>query len=109
MSDLQRLKQVASTIYKVVILPFLFCFTLYLLVDWPQSVYQPSVSAGDRRETTNKPVNHKMAWRSSGSSNAGLVANLATNGLIKDEKVRQAMLNVSFLHRRTTTTDYHQG
>lgn len=35
-----------------------------------------------------------MAWRSSGSTNATLVANLTSNGLIKSERVKQAMLSV---------------
>ena len=35
-----------------------------------------------------------MAWRSSGSSNAALIANLAANGLIKSDRVKQAMTNV---------------
>ncbi len=35
-----------------------------------------------------------MAWRSSGSSNAALVNNLAANGLIKSERVKNAMLKV---------------
>ena len=35
-----------------------------------------------------------MAWRSSGSTNATLVANLASNGLIKSERVKHAMLSV---------------
>ncbi|MCJ1322387.1 hypothetical protein MMC15_007735 [Xylographa vitiligo] len=39
-----------------------------------------------------------MAWRSSGSSNAALIANLAENGLIKSDRVRKAMLNVDRAH-----------
>ena len=35
-----------------------------------------------------------MAWRSSGSSNAALIANLAGNGLIQSERVKSAMLRV---------------
>lgn len=35
-----------------------------------------------------------MAWRSSGSSNATLVENLARNGLIKSDRVKAAMLKV---------------
>lgn len=41
------------------------------------------------------PKTHpKMAWFSSGSSNAALIANLKNNGLIQSEKVAQAMLGV---------------
>jgi protein-L-isoaspartate(D-aspartate) O-methyltransferase len=36
-----------------------------------------------------------MAWRSSGATNEDLVNNLHRNGVIKDERVRQAMLGVS--------------
>jgi len=39
-----------------------------------------------------------MAWRSSGTSNAALIANLAENGLIKSDRVRKAMLNVDRAH-----------
>jgi hypothetical protein len=35
-----------------------------------------------------------MAWRSGGSTNTELVNNLFRNGLIREEKVRDAMLNV---------------
>lgn len=36
-----------------------------------------------------------MAWRCSGSSNAGLVANMWTNGLISDPLVKEAFLKAS--------------
>ncbi|KAI9680788.1 MAG: hypothetical protein M1817_004228 [Caeruleum heppii] len=39
-----------------------------------------------------------MAWRSSGSSNAALIANLAANGLITSERVKAAMLGVDRAH-----------
>ncbi|KAL2058453.1 hypothetical protein ABVK25_001181 [Lepraria finkii] len=35
-----------------------------------------------------------MAWMSSGSSNAALIKNLASNGLITSERVKNAMLSV---------------
>lgn len=35
-----------------------------------------------------------MAWRSSGATNAALIANLLENGLITTERVKQAMLGV---------------
>ncbi|KAI9773323.1 MAG: hypothetical protein M1840_007538 [Geoglossum simile] len=35
-----------------------------------------------------------MAWRSSGGSNEGLINNLVDNGLIKSERVKEAMLAV---------------
>ncbi|KAI4109203.1 MAG: hypothetical protein L6R37_000634 [Teloschistes peruensis] len=45
------------------------------------------------------PKTHpKMAWFSSGSSNAALIANLKNNGLIQSEKVAQAMLGVDRAH-----------
>ncbi|KAI9752801.1 MAG: hypothetical protein M4579_005476 [Chaenotheca gracillima] len=39
-----------------------------------------------------------MAWRSSGASNAALINNLASNGLIKSERVKKAMLSVDRAH-----------
>ncbi|KAL6721225.1 hypothetical protein ACLMJK_000327 [Lecanora helva] len=39
-----------------------------------------------------------MAWLSSGSSNAGLIKNLASNGLITSERVKNAMLSVDRAH-----------
>ncbi|KAI4185522.1 MAG: hypothetical protein L6R41_004067 [Letrouitia leprolyta] len=39
-----------------------------------------------------------MAWRSSGSTNAGLIANLKNNGLITTERVANAMLAVDRAH-----------
>ncbi|KAI4260889.1 MAG: hypothetical protein LQ352_000044 [Teloschistes flavicans] len=39
-----------------------------------------------------------MAWFSSGSSNAALIANLKNNGLIQSERVAQAMLVVDRAH-----------
>ncbi|KAF2751618.1 protein-L-isoaspartate O-methyltransferase [Sporormia fimetaria CBS 119925] len=39
-----------------------------------------------------------MAWRSHGDTNTELVNNLKDNGLIKDERVREAMLKVDRAH-----------
>ncbi|KAK5256101.1 protein-L-isoaspartate O-methyltransferase [Cryomyces antarcticus] len=39
-----------------------------------------------------------MAWRCSGSTNAALVNNLAANGLINSERVKQAMMGVDRAH-----------
>lgn len=35
-----------------------------------------------------------MAWRSSGATNEALIANLARNGLIESDRVKEAMLKV---------------
>lgn len=35
-----------------------------------------------------------MAWRSSGPTNEALIANLRRNGLIRSERVKEAMLKV---------------
>ncbi|KAF3800159.1 Protein-L-isoaspartate O-methyltransferase [Colletotrichum gloeosporioides] len=40
------------------------------------------------------PLSFKMAWRSSGASNKDLVENLWRNGLIKDQRVKDAFLKV---------------
>ncbi|KAH6637498.1 protein-L-isoaspartate O-methyltransferas-like protein [Boeremia exigua] len=39
-----------------------------------------------------------MAWRSSGSTNASLIANLETNGLIETPRVKAAMLQIDRAH-----------
>ncbi|KAF2466720.1 protein-L-isoaspartate O-methyltransferase [Lindgomyces ingoldianus] len=44
-----------------------------------------------------------MAWRSSGSTNAGLVNNLAQNGLITNDRVKDAMLQVDRSHYAPTS------
>ena len=45
--------------------------------------------------SSSREQSTSMAWRSSGASNAGLINNLARNGLIKSDRVKQAMLAVS--------------
>jgi len=40
----------------------------------------------------------RMAWQSSGASNAALIANLAANGQISSERVREAMSGVDRAH-----------
>lgn len=39
-----------------------------------------------------------MAWRSSGTSNEDLVNRLWKNGLITDERVKEAFLKVTHMH-----------
>ncbi|KAK3207401.1 hypothetical protein GRF29_103g894771 [Pseudopithomyces chartarum] len=39
-----------------------------------------------------------MAWRSSGTSNESLIANLTRNGLVKSDRVKEAMLKVDRAH-----------
>ncbi|KAI4154218.1 MAG: hypothetical protein LQ340_001809 [Diploschistes diacapsis] len=51
----------------------------------------------------------KMAWRSSGSSNAALIANLASNGLIHSDRVKQAMLKAILPVHGHLTTDISQA
>ena len=58
----------------------LACSCIYLACIWYQTPPEPA----------------KMAWLSSGSSNAGLINNLARNGLINSERVKNAMLAVCF-------------
>ncbi|KAI9791038.1 MAG: hypothetical protein M1835_000582 [Candelina submexicana] len=41
---------------------------------------------------------NNMAWRSSGSSNAALINNLSSNGLITSQRVKDAMLGVDRAH-----------
>ncbi|PSN62528.1 protein-L-isoaspartate O-methyltransferase [Corynespora cassiicola Philippines] len=44
-----------------------------------------------------------MAWRSSGSTNAALIANLKENGLIETERVKDAMIKVDRAHYAPST------
>jgi len=52
-----------------------------------------------------------MSWRSSGSSNADLINNLYKNGIIKNERVKEAMLKVDrgFFSRHNAYDDSPQG
>lgn len=70
----------ATRAYRLVIVTFIITLCLYSLFR--------TIGGGARRRGST------MAWRSSGSSNAGLINNLATNGLINSERVKKAMLNV---------------
>ncbi len=38
--------------------------------------------------------NENMAWRSSGASHRELIENLFKNGLIKDQRIKEAMLSI---------------
>ncbi|KAF6241118.1 hypothetical protein HO173_000912 [Letharia columbiana] len=49
-----------------------------------------------------------MAWMSTGSTNAALIKNLTSNGLIKSERVRNAMLAVDRAHY-APATPYHDS
>ena len=42
-----------------------------------------------------------MAWRCSGTTNVALITNLAESGLIRSDRVKQAMLSVSILNAQT--------
>ncbi|KAF2000992.1 protein-L-isoaspartate O-methyltransferase [Amniculicola lignicola CBS 123094] len=44
-----------------------------------------------------------MAWRSSGATNQALIENLARNGLIEDDRVKEAMLKVDRAHYAPTS------
>lgn len=48
------------------------------------------------RNTSSFAKALKMAWRSTGTSNSELVENMARHGLLKDARVKEAFLNVSF-------------
>jgi len=54
--------------------------------------------------TRSRPLG--MAWRSSGSSNDGLITNLRRNGLIESARVEQAMRKVH--HGSLQVVEYHQ-
>jgi protein-L-isoaspartate(D-aspartate) O-methyltransferase len=43
-----------------------------------------------------------MAWRSSGTTNESLIANLERNKLIESDRVKQAMLEVSTMQHQHT-------
>lgn len=44
--------------------------------------------------SSSSEFNMNMAWRSSGSTHQELIENLYRNGLIKDERIKNAMLQV---------------
>jgi len=46
------------------------------------------------RSSSLSEYNLHMAWRSSGSTHQELIENLYRNGLIKDERIKNAMLKV---------------
>jgi hypothetical protein len=46
------------------------------------------------RSSSLTAFNQHMAWRSSGSTHQELIINLYRNGLIKDERIKDAMLKV---------------
>ena len=100
MTDPKLFKRAASFVFNVVVLPVLACVLLYLFLKNHSAVTKPAPSYANHEqpESTNPPLGHKMAWRSSGSSNAALIANLATNGLIKNDRVKEAMLKVSMIY-----------
>ena len=50
-----------------------------------------------------------MAWRSSGTSNESLVANLARNGLVKSDRVKEAMIKVRSALARPSSPYRHDS
>lgn len=57
-----------------------------------------------KNSTRTLTTTTSMAWRSSGTSNSELVANLCRNGMIKDDRVKEAFLKVG---PRTFITCHH--
>ncbi|KAF9731255.1 hypothetical protein PMIN06_004995 [Paraphaeosphaeria minitans] len=49
-----------------------------------------------------------MAWRSSGTSNESLITNLSRNGLIKSERVKEAMMKVDRAHYAPSHRDAYE-
>jgi hypothetical protein len=50
-----------------------------------------------RQTATPVRTNYAMSWRSSGSTNSELVNNLFRNGLITEDRVKKAMMEVRIL------------
>ncbi len=84
--------KLASSIYNTKYLLLAFIVPLVTLSVLTKLIHSA------RRATPSYTLQHTrtitMAWRSSGSSNQGLVTNLAQNGLIESDRVREAMLKV---------------
>ncbi|KAI4168032.1 MAG: hypothetical protein LQ343_006739 [Gyalolechia ehrenbergii] len=63
------------------------------------TMYEKTIEGLDAIDPQKNPKNTPMmAWLSSGSSNAALIANLKTHGLITSERVANAMLAVDRAH-----------
>ena len=84
----------AITVVKVIVIPVLICSALYAILHQRSTFpafLEPLIS---RLEGSEVAQDRSMAWRSSGATNAALITNLAANGLIKSERVKEAMLKV---------------
>ena len=68
--------------------------TYLSLLNLPILIY--AIAFFTRPRIAHSPVEKRpaMAWLSSGSSNVGLIKNLASNGLITSDRVKNAMLAV---------------
>ena len=80
---------------KIVLIPLILCSLWYLLGKYisPRGNFdlQPLTDEAEVDDSDN------MAWRSSASTNAALIANLVNNGLIHSGRVKEAMLKVCTL------------
>jgi hypothetical protein len=77
---------------------------LLAVIFYPLSGYSPTpyTISGEIEKSISSNITNRvfkraisMAWRCSGTSNKELIENLSRSGLIKNEKVKQAMLGVS--------------
>lgn len=94
MPQLRHFERVAGAVLKVAP-PIFLAPGLFSYFKFAESKIQSFLpQATEDLGIANTASGHKMAWRSSGASNADLVANLAENGLINSDRVKQAMLGV---------------
>ena len=63
-----------------------------LAVYFPDFFTSSTTIGNQASQTARRSIS--MAWRSSGASNEALIENLASNGLIRSDKVKKAMLGV---------------
>ena len=84
---------------KLAIIPrFTLKRALTLLPLWP-AVFSPSIYT--QRPFGGLSQIFRMAWRSGGASNRDLIENLWRNGLITDQRVKDAFLKVNLSHTHT--------
>ena len=79
--DLQANSLRLRILIAALLLPFIAVGLRTLLIRFLQELFIPG-------------PNVEMAWRSSGASNSALITNLVSNGLIKESRVKNAMLGV---------------
>lgn len=83
---------------KIILIPLILSSLWYLLGQQITPRSKPDLQPlTEETKVKSDESDPSMAWRSSGSTNAALIANLASNGLINSDRVKEAMLKVCSL------------